>query len=100
MNEQERVARAIDPKAWLGEGGIYAARQSKALSNADAAISAYKASLEEQGLVVVPREAPYVDQSIGEEPVMGEECPKCSMPTLVQQEGCAVCKSCGFSSCS
>lgn len=29
----------------------------------------------------------------------GETCPKCEAPTLVRQEGCKSCGSCGYSSC-
>ena len=27
-------------------------------------------------------------------------CPKCSQPTLIRQEGCDLCTSCGYSKCS
>ena len=27
-------------------------------------------------------------------------CPKCSQPSLIHQEGCATCTSCGFSKCA
>ncbi len=27
-------------------------------------------------------------------------CPKCTMPSLIQQEGCDICTSCGYSKCS
>jgi len=29
----------------------------------------------------------------------GEECPSCQQKTLVFQEGCLACKSCGYSRC-
>ena len=29
----------------------------------------------------------------------GERCPKCNAPSLVRQEGCAKCISCGYSKC-
>ncbi|MDE0240672.1 MAG: adenosylcobalamin-dependent ribonucleoside-diphosphate reductase [bacterium] len=29
-----------------------------------------------------------------------EACPKCSQPSLIHQEGCAMCTSCGFSKCA
>jgi ribonucleoside-diphosphate reductase alpha chain len=44
-------------------------------------------------------------------PVLGEErrvvglndafrqCPKCAQPSLIRQEGCDVCSSCGYSKC-
>jgi ribonucleoside-diphosphate reductase alpha chain len=27
-------------------------------------------------------------------------CPKCSQPSLIRQEGCDLCTSCGYSKCS
>ena len=27
-------------------------------------------------------------------------CPKCSQPSLIHQEGCAMCTSCGYSKCA
>ena len=30
---------------------------------------------------------------------MGKTCPKCAQPTLVRQEGCDTCLSCGYSKC-
>ena len=27
------------------------------------------------------------------------QCPKCAQPSLIRQEGCDVCKSCGYSKC-
>jgi ribonucleoside-diphosphate reductase alpha chain len=31
---------------------------------------------------------------------VGETCPSCAAPSYVKSEGCGVCKSCGYSSCS
>lgn len=31
---------------------------------------------------------------------LGEACPSCSSPTLIKQEGCGKCTSCGYSECS
>ena len=28
------------------------------------------------------------------------QCPKCGAPTLIRQEGCDLCTSCGYSKCS
>ena len=30
---------------------------------------------------------------------LGRSCPKCSQPTLIRQEGCDSCPSCGYSKC-
>ena len=32
--------------------------------------------------------------------VVGRQCPKCGQPSLVAQEGCDTCVSCGYSRCS
>ena len=29
----------------------------------------------------------------------GRQCPKCGQPTLIRQEGCDSCNSCGYSRC-
>lgn len=31
---------------------------------------------------------------------LGKTCPKCAQPTLIRQEGCDTCMSCGYSKCS
>ncbi|NQU70667.1 MAG: ribonucleoside-diphosphate reductase, adenosylcobalamin-dependent, partial [Rhodospirillales bacterium] len=47
----------------------------------------------------------YSEPAIGEERrVVGlngsfRQCPKCAQPSLIRQEGCDVCSSCGYSKC-
>lgn len=36
---------------------------------------------------------------MGKEFKLGEQCPSCKSPTLVMEEGCKNCKSCGYSQC-
>ncbi len=41
-----------------------------------------------------------IDSDEGDTPVyMGKTCPKCAQPTLIRQEGCDTCLSCGYSKC-
>ena len=41
-----------------------------------------------------------LDGSTGDGPVTAmARCPKCSSPSLIRQEGCDLCTSCGYSKC-
>jgi ribonucleoside-diphosphate reductase alpha chain len=31
---------------------------------------------------------------------MPDSCPRCSQPSLIHQEGCNMCTSCGYSKCA
>ena len=43
---------------------------------------------------------PQADTDEGDAPAyMGKTCPKCAQPTLIRQEGCDTCLSCGYSKC-
>ncbi|MEM8798485.1 MAG: adenosylcobalamin-dependent ribonucleoside-diphosphate reductase [Pseudomonadota bacterium] len=52
----------------------------------------------ERGGNVIPAPAP-TDARAAQEGSAMATCPKCSMPSLVRQEGCDTCMSCGYSKC-
>ncbi|MBB4286013.1 ribonucleoside-diphosphate reductase alpha chain [Roseospira goensis] len=41
-----------------------------------------------------------VDRAVAPRPAGMRFCPKCNQPTLMRQEGCDTCASCGYSKCS
>jgi ribonucleoside-diphosphate reductase alpha chain len=46
----------------------------------------------------VPAHAPVASEAPASRP--GRSCPRCGQPTLIAQEGCLTCLSCGYSKCS
>lgn len=54
------------------------------------------------GLGMIAPETTFVEEEVVEAVIAeprGERCPKCNAPSLVRQEGCAKCISCGYSKC-
>ena len=91
------MAEVIRQLAGIGGGHPTGFGPNRVLSLPDGLARALAAYLGETPEVLVRVEE--IDEELQIQMQVGDLCPECGAPALVNEEGCRKCYSCGFSEC-
>jgi ribonucleoside-diphosphate reductase alpha chain len=97
LSPRDRMAEIIRQLAGIGGGHPTGFGPNRVLSLPDGLARALAAYLGETPAVLIGVEE--IEEEVQLQMQVGDLCPECGAPALVNEEGCRKCYSCGFSEC-